>query len=467
MSLKFYKISIQMWHMLIENLISQARLREIAEIYLKIADLYAEKLNDPVAERENILKSIGFLIDESEVLKTFNDVRKLVQNYSNIAELYLRINDCRNAVGFFAKVIEISKVNEYIDLLSFSYEQISTCLENLNEFQLANDYILDGIDYFSELFNIAEEKNDFHSIAQLAQILKNLYKRLGNNSQFNIYSKKEAGAYINLAEQLEKTKENFARISNYYKGAALCYKEIKNNLIECASCFVLAGNFAQDPQEAALNYVDAANTFKELENYEMAYRHFVKAGDCFWKAGEVYQSTECYLNAYDIAVEIKLEFDRFGIFNQIIKGLNKVAEEGLKNKQFFTAATLILESIKFYEQLDTAKDFLLRELLRNVYRYYYRAASLKKISLSHIVQSYVLASLSCILIGKLDKAWQIISELDSEGKTVNDYKKMIKIIIERVSEGKQIDIKNFPYKIKNLIKKSEEIKYLIGLFKRL
>ncbi|GAH50956.1 unnamed protein product, partial [marine sediment metagenome] len=27
-----------------------------------------------------------------------------------------------------------------------------------------------------------------------------------------------------------------------------------------------------------------------------------------------------------------------------------IAEEDLKNKQFFTAATLILESIKFYEQ---------------------------------------------------------------------------------------------------------------------
>lgn len=181
----------------------------------------------------------------------------------------------------------------------------------------------------------------------------------------------------------------------------------------------------------------------------------------------MYKSTECYLNAYDIAIETNLDYDRFGIFNQIIKGLNKVAEEGLKNREFFTAATLILESVKFYEQLDTAKDFLLREMLRNVYKYYYRAASLKKISHSHVVQSYLLASLSCILIGKLNKAWQIISEINGEGKTLNDYKKMIKIIIDRVSEGKQIDIRNFPYKIKMLIEKSAEIKYLLGFFKRL
>ncbi|MHA1988478.1 MAG: hypothetical protein ACW98D_17750, partial [Promethearchaeota archaeon] len=198
---------------------------------------------------------------------------------------------------------------------------------------------------------------------------------------------------------------------------------------------------------------------------DLAYKHYIKAGDNFWKIGSINESTESYLNAYDIAIEGGLEFDRYGIFNQIIRGLNKIAEEDLKNKQFFNAATLILESIKFYEQLDTAKDFLLREMVNNVYRYYYRAANMKKINSSHIILSYVLASISCILNGKLDKAWKIISEIDTESNTVKKYKAIIKIMIERISKGKEVVLSDFPYNLRRLIERSGEILFLLKLFK--
>ena len=197
----------------------------------------------------------------------------------------------------------------------------------------------------------------------------------------------------------------------------------------------------------------------------MAYKHFIKAGDNFWKIGSINESTDSYLIAYDIAIEGNLEYNRFGIFNQIIRGLNKIAEEGLRNKQFYTAATLILESIKFYEQLDTAKDFLLKEMVNNVYRYYYRAANLKKIGYSHIVLSYVLASISLILNGKLDKAWKVISEIESEGITVNKYKEIIKIMIKRISEGYEVELSNFPFPLRRLIENSEDLMFLLKLFK--
>jgi hypothetical protein len=214
-----------------------------------------------------------------------------------------------------------------------------------------------------------------------------------------------------------------------------------------------------------VNFFDAAKAFKELKNLDMAYKHFVKAGDNFWKAGSINESTESFLMSYDIAIEGRLEFNRFGIFNQIIRGLNKIAEEGLKNKQFYTAATLILESIKFYEQLDDGKDFLLREMVNNLYRYYYRAANLKQIGKSHIVQSYVLASMSCVLNGKLDKAGKVISEIESEGHTVRNYKNIIKLIIARVSEGKEVGLNDFPFNLRRLIECSEEILFFLKLFK--
>jgi tetratricopeptide (TPR) repeat protein len=365
-------------------------------------------------------------------------------------------------------VINIAKDYQYFDLLSYSYKQVASCYQELDEINKSNDIIYDGIEFFSRLFQTFEEKNDNLAISQISQVLKSLYQLINEEEQFVSYSKKEAGAYINLAERLEKNEGNYRKIATYYRGAALCYKEINNNLIESASCFVLAGNYSEkvkDYNEAATNFFNAAVTFKELNNLEMTYKHYVKAGDNYWKIENVNDSTECYLNAYDIAVEGDLEYNRFGIFNQIIRGLNIIAKEGLKNKQFYTAATLIMESIKFYQQLDTAKDFLLNEMVKNVYRYYYRAANLKKIGPSHIVQSYVLAAISSILNGKNSRALEIMSEVEFEGNTVNKYKELIKLIIDWISEGKKVELKNFPYDLQRIVQNSEDIKYLLKLFK--
>ncbi|TFG29670.1 MAG: hypothetical protein EU532_02720 [Promethearchaeota archaeon] len=474
-AIKIYKHNIKLWEELISDLTIQAKLHEIAEIYLRNADIYGEKLDDLKARDKNILKSIDYLMQEIHLITDFSDtgnsdIRKLAQNYQNVAELYLRVSDFKNAIVIYESVINLAKLYSYFDILSFSYQQIASCYEELDDYNQSKDIILEAIDYFSDLLGSFEEKNKYGAIAEVSQILKNLYKILDDEDNFYNYSKKEAGAYINLAKNLEKNKEQFQKIARYYRGAGLCYQEINNNLIECASCFVLAGNYsekAEDFAAAGINFIDAANMFKDLNNFDMSYKHFIKAGDNYWKINDLNQSTESYLNAYDIAFEGKLEFNRFGLFNQIVRGLNKIAKEGLKNRQFFTAATLILESIKFYEQLDIAKDIFLREMVRNVYKYYYKAANLKKIGYSHIVHSYVIASLSSILNGKVKKAGEIMCEIDSEGRTVNGYKDLIKTVIELVSEGKKVEYENFPFRLQRIIEGSEEIMYIISLFKNL
>ena len=412
---------------------------------------------------------------ENKLLKGFNeskngDTRKLTQNYDNIAELYLRSQNFKMAIKFYMKVINIAKSYHYYDILSFSYQQIALCYEELDDYIKAKNIILEGIDIFSNLYHEFERKNDNLATAQICQILKTLYNKLDDQEQVLNFTKKEAGAYINLAEQLEKKDQNLQKKARYYRGAGLCYQEISNSLIQSASCFVLAGNYnekAEEDSEAAINFLDAAKVFKDLKNFENSYKHFVKAGDHFWKINDIIKSTECFLTAYDIASEGNLEFNRFGIFNQIIRGLNEIAEVGVKNKQFYTAATLILESIKFYEQLDIASDYFLRQMVRSVYKYYYRAANIKKIGYSHIVHSYVCASLSSILNGKLTQAWKIISEIESEGNTIKKYKDMVKLIIDWVSEDQKVEFESLPYRIKRVVEGSEEIMYLIGLFKSL
>ncbi|MFX1233512.1 MAG: hypothetical protein ACFFBY_03045 [Promethearchaeota archaeon] len=465
-----YKYSIKLWENQIALYKSQAKLHEIAEIYLRIAEIYYEKLQDPKLERKNILNSVNFLKQESKLLKEFEETRKLAQNYQNIAELFYKIKDVKRALKYYQFTIDLSKAYQYFDLSSYSYQQISSCYKELDEIDKSKDVISEAIEYFNYIFEEVEERkeNDNLIIAQISQILKNLHEFREDDNQYINYAKKEAGAYINLAESLEKTQENFQKIARYYRGAALCYQEINNNLLESASCFVLSGNYLERIEEfddAATNFFNAAVIFKELNNLEMTYKHYVKAGDNYWKANNVNDSTESYLCAYDIAIEGGLEFNKFGIFNQIVRGLNIIAKEGLKNKEFYTAATLILESIKFYQQLDTAKDFLLNEMINNLYKYYYRAAHLKKIGYSHIVQSYVLAAISSVLNGKIEKAKKILSEIESEGYTVKKYKEMVELIINWVIEGRNVEFQEFPYGIQRIIQGSEEINYLLRLFK--
>ena len=466
-SVKLYKLTIKYWNNEVNSFKLQGKLHEVAEIFLRIADLY-EKLDEPKSYRKNILESIDYLKRESKLLKEFNETRKLAQNYENIAGLFLKVANYKNAIKYYLNVVEIAKEYQYFDLLSYSYQQISDCYQELDEIEKSNSIIYDGIEFFSTLFQSFEEKNENLAISQIAKVLKSLYHLIDDEEQFIVYSKKEAGAYINLAERLEKREENYYKIARYYRGAALCYQGINNNLIESASCFVLAGNYNEgikEFNEAATNFFNAAVIFKELNNLEMTYKHYVKAGDNYWKVKNVNDSTDSYLNAYDIAVEGKLEYNKFGIFNQIVRGLNIIAKEGLKNKQFYTAATLIMESIKFYQQLDTAKEFLVNEMVKNVYRYYYKAANLKKIGSSHIVQSYVMAAISSILNGNIKKALDILSEIELEGNTVNKYKELVQIIINWVSEGIEVEFENFPYDIQRIITGSEEIGYLLRFFK--
>lgn len=469
-AIRVYDEAVSLWKDLIAQYKRQGKLHEISELYLRIADIYRIKYENPELERKHILKSIKFLKQETELLEHLNEGRKLPQNYQNIAELYYKLSKFEKAIEYYRKVIYFGKHNNFIDILPYSYRKVSECYRKLDQVNKAKEVLFNAVDFFMSLYHQANKKNDNAAVAQVCQILKNIFKSLKKKHSYIHYSKKEAGAYIRLAERIKEEGKERYKIARYYRGAALCYKDIKSNALDSASCFVLAGNYSvkmEDFNQAVINYYDAATLFQRLENYELAYKHFMKAGDYYWKLKDYDDATNCYLNAYEAAIEGKIEFNKYGLFNQIIRGLHKIAGEGLKSKQFYKAASLILESIKFYEQLESSKDFLLEEMIKNTYKYYYRAASLSKISYSHIVNSYIVAALSLILIGKLDKAREILSEISAESTTIAVYKQMINLIIERAKQGKEVSIDNFPFQIKRLILNSIDIKYLISLFSKI
>ncbi|GAJ23950.1 unnamed protein product [marine sediment metagenome] len=95
---KLYEQIIELYKKQIVDYKLQAKLHEIAELYLRIAEISMEKFQDATMEKKNILNSIKFLKQESTLLKEFNETRKLAQNYQNVAELYLKLSDFKNSI---------------------------------------------------------------------------------------------------------------------------------------------------------------------------------------------------------------------------------------------------------------------------------------------------------------------------------------------------------------------------------
>ena len=175
-ALKLYEQIVELYKKLIVDYKLQAKLHEIAELYLRIAEISIEKFQDTLLEKKNILSSIKFLKLESSLLKEFNETRKLAQNYQNIAELYLKLSDFKNSIKYYERVIKISKDDHYYDMLSYSYRQIGTCYEEIDDYNKSQDVILEGVEFFSNLAAELEDKNENLTLAQIYQILKNLYK---------------------------------------------------------------------------------------------------------------------------------------------------------------------------------------------------------------------------------------------------------------------------------------------------
>lgn len=74
-SVKLYKLTIKYWNNEVNSFKLQGKLHEVAEVFLRIADLY-EKLDEPKSYRKNILGSIDYLKRESKLLKEFNENQK-------------------------------------------------------------------------------------------------------------------------------------------------------------------------------------------------------------------------------------------------------------------------------------------------------------------------------------------------------------------------------------------------------
>ncbi|MCK4238947.1 MAG: hypothetical protein KAX33_07495, partial [Candidatus Lokiarchaeota archaeon] len=178
---------------------------------------------------------------------------------------------------------------------------------------------------------------------------------------------------------------------------------------------------------------------------------------------------ENFLNAYDLTLKEEIVFNRTELYNYLIQGLNKYAKQKIKTKEFYSAATSILESLKFYSNLDSERfnPEIFAEMVKRASKNYYKAASFKTIRPRNIRFSYFLAALSRLLLKQIDEAKEIMKEVNTNGSRVEKYKAIVNQIIEWINEDKEILISDFPQNIQKFILRYDEVKYIISLFENI
>ncbi len=467
------KNAMKYWDKQIETCKKQAKFLEIAELHIKQAEIYRDKFRNTKKEKENILYAIQFLNHEADVRLEFNELEAVARTFQNIANLYNQILNFRKAIKFNKMAIKLAKEHGYYQILQYTYQQLFSCFSELGDYNSAKEIVLVGIEYFASEALKYEQKDILNlNLSALYQIIKKLYFMLNDTDNYVSYAKKEASTYISIAQSLGNDPTDAEKKGTLYRGAALCYNEIQNNLIECASCFFLAGNFfhsIEKTSDAAENYNNAAMVFGQIGNYQKAFELYIKAALNYQNINNVRNCLENFLNAYDLTLKEEIDFNRTELYNYLIQGLNKYAKEKIKTKEFYSAATSILESLKFYSSFNSERfsPEIFAEMVKRVSKNYYKAASFKTIRPRNIRFSYFLAALSRLLLKQIDEAKEIMKEVNTNGSRVEKYKAIVNQIIEWINEDKEILISDFPQNIQKFILRYDEVKYIISLFENI
>jgi len=308
------------WKEQIDILKKQANFQEVAEIYLKIADLNRDTFKNIHKEKENIQFAIHFLKHKADILQEFNELEELSRIYQNIANLFSRISNLKKAIQYNKMAIKLAREHGFYQILSFTYQQLFNCFSELRDYNSAKEVLLIAIEYFAnECLKYENEEILNLNLSELYQIIKRLYYLLNDADDYISYAKKEASSYIRIAQSLGTESKDAERKATLYRGAALCYQEIDNNIIECASCFYLSGNFFRSIDkftDAGESYNNSAHVFEEIGNYQKAYELYFKAGINYQNGKDLQPCLENFLKAYDLTLEAKIQINNKIIVNK-------------------------------------------------------------------------------------------------------------------------------------------------------
>ncbi|MHA1746414.1 MAG: hypothetical protein ACTSWW_10470, partial [Promethearchaeota archaeon] len=359
--------------------IKEGAVQEAANIALKIANLNQEKLDNQTTERQYVQTAITLFQNQISFLQEqeIGSWREISGKYQTLSILFTRL-------GWWSKVIEnaktalqIAKKIKDISIIANSYHDLIIASEKQHLPRDASNYVHEGLAYFLNEAKSFEERQEFHMLAQIYQIIKNFYSMEGNTIKHAQYTGKEAGIYIALANEGIKGKMTKIQIASYYRGAALCYRETEGTQIDAATCYYLAGNYYAEADDkiadTAINYHDAAKIFFQLQHYPKSIDLFMKAGEKYISLQNYELGIECLINAYEVAENTSSEISDKAL-KLLIATLITYATIEENSSTYFSAATLQIEAI-VYQLKQTPIDLKqIENNLRKAYNNYSRFA---------------------------------------------------------------------------------------------
>ncbi|MCF2140014.1 MAG: hypothetical protein K9W44_08175 [Candidatus Lokiarchaeota archaeon] len=433
-----------------EHLIHKKNFSEAANVVLKIASIYKKKIKNQNEYLEQLKLGIellkkSFKIIEGPLENLSNlKLREICHNHQNLALLYEKIKNW-NLMLFEARTaLKIAKkIPDYM-VAANSFQYISRSISNLQNRTKGINILLEAIDYFAKEAENCEIKNEFIPLAQLYQIIKNLYDQMNNVERYEYFARKEAGVYLALANQGIRNRIKNEQIASYYRGAALCYQTLKGNSIDAASCFFLAAHYSKKAKkfyDAAISYEDAAKLLENLLKYQKAWDLYQQASSCAIRVNDYELAILNLINAE--AVGTKINQDLQCLYHKMYKYLLKYAQIQHYKENYFISGTLFLEAA---ESLSKLPEIPIDKIKGILYACYCEYLSLFQ---KTDIKSYPSSTIYYIgvLVNFLDPIFSSMTE--EEIKYLEDIKKKVEIFNEKTNKKKKKDEKDVRFLIGN------------------
>ncbi len=372
----FFQDCIETWSKVVASPQLLGKFSEIGQIHLNIARIFKEKFSNTTMENEHLQKAIPFFLQDIQLMGTLGNIPKVAQLYFTVGGLYLRIDQAANALKCFKEAASIAKKIQYSRLLFNSVEMQAQLYEKDGSEEAYSNLINETIeDLLTEITDKNESpKNELH-IAEIYQFVKKLYSLLDNQVEFEHYSKKEANEYIKDAKKKQK-EDNLNESASLYRGAALCFREIKQH-VDAGSCFHLAANLFQNANQkesAEENYLDAAQEFEKAKNPEKAADLNCTAASIFIERKRYDEAIDAFSNAFDLlegtpGTENSKKKEQLGHKTAIL--LSQVAQMRADHGNYPLAGILFLESAVFLRRVNADwNTFLIPQLRQSVQNFH-------------------------------------------------------------------------------------------------
>ncbi|MBN2156342.1 MAG: hypothetical protein JW776_09875 [Candidatus Lokiarchaeota archaeon] len=446
------------------------KFEEASWVSYKIAETYHDKLGDQQSEKKYIRKCIEYKEALYDILNGFSKPRKLAILVYNLGELNARINNWERAIEYNNLTLDIAKEQKFYDVIANTYLNLSDIHLFMDKEDRSRDYIEEARQFFLNEEKLCTQTRQFRQLSQIYQILKTINAEINDQKEFVRFSRKEAKSYIDCAKQIHREKLNYFKLANFYKGAAVCFKE--TDYLECATCYYLAARIFQQIGEltqANSCYSEAAELFEEVGLYKKSIELYCLAGDASLNNNDLEFAIEKFMNAFDLLSRENINFQKNELARKIETNLMLLSNINAQENRFFIAGTLLLETLFYYKKSGLHKSQKeINHLFKKIKKYYYLEYKEHEASSKSSWVAYMLAltAIAHISLEQLEKAKSLISrlkDLENNSQTIKAYREITELILQAKNNEIKFTLGHLDKKSKKIYSGSEEIKLFNNL----